>query len=316
MENKNYKYNSVKFLMSWAKKRVQKTPKTALYVLLFLCLSTISAGMIGYHFNDSEYSLRAGKFKDDKSKLLAELERMESENEALHKKFKEVEVALEEIKEKDQNVYRTIYDMRVNENIDSVNSEIDNYTAEDVEKLLDKIEAESKSLNEVLRSAGVKDANLSSMPVLKPVADKYVNRLASGYGTRFHPILKVNKMHKGLDFAASTGTPIYATGDGSVKVSEFNSGYGNMVVLKHGNGYESLYAHMSRAKVRSGQKVKRGDVIGYVGTTGLSTGAHLHYEIHKNGEPVDPIMYFYNDVDPDDFIKIYQNSKKLSLSLD
>ena len=316
MENKNYKYNSVKFLMSWAKKRVQKTPKTALYVLLFLCLSTISAGMIGYHFNDSEYSLRAGKFKDDKSKLLAELERMESENEALHKKFKEVEVALEEIKEKDQNVYRTIYDMRVSENIDSVNSEIDNYTAEDVEKLFDKIEAESKSLNEVIRSAGVKDANLSSMPVLKPVADKYVNRLASGYGTRFHPILKVNKMHKGLDFAASTGTPIYATGDGSVKVSEFNSGYGNMVVLKHGNGYESLYAHMSRSKVRNGQKVKRGDVIGYVGSTGLSTGAHLHYEIHKNGEAVDPVMYFYNDVDPDDFIKIYQNSKKMSLSLD
>ena len=298
------------------KKRIQKTSKTGLYVLLFLCLSTISAGMIGYHFNDSEYSLRAGKFKNNESKLLAELEKMENENQELHKKFKEVEVALEEIKAKDQNVYRTIYDMRVSENIDSVNSEIDNYTAEDIEKLIDKIEAESKSLNEVLRSAGVKDANLSSMPVLKPVADKYVNRLASGYGTRFHPILKVNKMHKGLDFAASTGTPIYATGDGSVKVSEFNSGYGNMVVLKHGNGYESLYAHMSRAKVRSGQNVKRGDVIGYVGSTGLSTGAHLHYEIHKNGETVDPVMYFYNDVDPDDFIKIYQNSKKMSLSLD
>ena len=298
------------------KKRIQKTSKTGLYVLLFLCLSTISAGMIGYHFNDSEYSLRAGKFKNNESKLLAELEKMENENQELHKKFKEVEVALEEIKAKDQNVYRTIYDMRVSENIDSVNSEIDNYTAEDIEKLIDKIEIESKSLDEVFRSAGVKDANLSSMPVLKPVADKYVSRLASGYGSRFHPILKVNKMHKGLDFAASTGTPIYATGDGSVKVSEFNSGYGNMVVLKHGNGYESLYAHMSRAKVRNGQKVKRGDVIGYVGSTGLSTGAHLHYEIHKNGEPVDPIMYFYNDVDPDDFIKIYQNSKKMSLSLD
>ena len=135
MENKNYKYNSVKFLMSWAKKRVQKTPKTALYVLLFLCLSTISAGMIGYHFNDSEYASRAGKFKDDKSKLLAELERMENENQQLHKKFKEVEEALTEIEEKDRNIYRTIYDMRVNENIDSVNKEIDNYTAEDIEKL-------------------------------------------------------------------------------------------------------------------------------------------------------------------------------------
>lgn len=316
MENKNYKYNSANFFLSWMKKRIQKTPKTALYVLLFLCLATISGGMIGYHFNDSEYAMRAGKFKNNEGKLLAELEKMESENQELHKKFKEVEAALTEIEEKDRNIYRTIYDMRVSENIDSVNKEIDNYTAEDVEKLIEKIEIESKSLDEVFRSAGVKDANLSSMPVLKPVADKYVSRLASGYGSRFHPILKVNKMHKGLDFAASTGTPIYATGDGAVKVSEFNSGYGNMVVLKHGNGYESLYAHMSRAKVRSGQKVKRGDVIGYVGTTGLSTGAHLHYEIHKNGEPVDPIMYFYNDVDPDDFIKIYQNSKKLSLSLD
>ncbi|MEG0695693.1 MAG: hypothetical protein RR447_00995, partial [Algoriella sp.] len=149
MENKNYKYNSVKFIMSWMKKRIQKTSKTGLYVLLFLCLSTISAGMIGYHFNDSEYSLRAGKFKNNESKLLAELEKMENENQELHKKFKEVEVALEEIKAKDQNVYRTIYDMRVSENIDSVNSEIDNYTAEDIEKLIDKIEAESKSLNEV-----------------------------------------------------------------------------------------------------------------------------------------------------------------------
>ncbi len=311
MENKNYKYNSVKFLMTWAKKRAQKMPKTVLYVFLFLCLSTISAGMVGYHFNDSDYALRSGKFKLNESKLLAELEKMENENQELHKKFKEVEAALTEIEEKDRNVYRTIYDMRVNENIDSTNREIDNYTAEDVEKLIEKIEAESKSLNEVLRSAGIKDAHLSSMPVLKPVADKYVNKLASGFGTRFHPILKVNKMHKGLDFAASTGTPIYATGDGTVKVAEFNSGYGNVVVLKHGNGYESLYAHMSRAKVRNGQKVKRGDVIGYVGSTGLSTGAHLHYEIHKNGEPVDPIMYFYNDVDQDDFIKIYQNSKKM-----
>ena len=316
MENKNYKYNSAKFFLSWMKKRIQKTPKTALYVLLFLCLATISGGMIGYHFNDSEYAMRAGKFKNNEGKLLAELEKMESENQELHKKFKEVEAALTEIEEKDRNIYRTIYDMRVSENIDSVNKEIDNYTAEDVEKLIEKIEIESKSLDEVFRSAGVKDANLSSMPVLKPVADKYVSRLASGYGSRFHPILKVNKMHKGLDFAASTGTPIYATGDGSVKVSEFNSGYGNMVVLKHGNGYESLYAHMSRSKVRNGQKVKRGDVIGYVGSTGLSTGAHLHYEIHKNGEAVDPVMYFYNDVDPDDFIKIYQNSKKMSLSLD
>ena len=316
MENKNYKYNSANFVLCWLKKRVKKTSKTVLYIVLFLCLSTISAGMIGYHFNDSEYAFKAGKFKNSESKLQAELERMESENQALHQKFKEVEIALSEIKEKDRNIYRKIYDMRVNENIDSVNNEVNNFTAEDIEKLIDKIEIESKSLDEVFKSAGVKDANLSSMPVLKPVGDKYVNRLASGYGSRFHPILKVNKMHKGLDFAAAAGTPIYATGNGKIKMSGYNSGYGNMVVIQHGNGYESLYAHMSKTKVRNNQKVKRGDVIGYVGSTGLSTGAHLHYEIHKDGEHVNPVMYFYNDVDPDDFIKIYQNSKKMSLSLD
>lgn len=311
MENKNYKYNSINFVLSWLKKRVQKTPKTVLYTLLFLCISIVLSGIIGYKFNTSQ---SISKHKENQ--LLAELERMENENQELHKKFKKVEAALSEIEEKDRNIYRTIYDLRVKENIDSVDNAINNYTAEDIENLIEHIDKESKSLDEVFRTIGVKDANLSSMPVLKPIADKYVNRLASGFGTRFHPILKVNKMHKGLDFAAKVGTPVYATGDGTVKTAEFNSGYGNMVVLKHGKSYESLYAHMSRIKVRKGQKIKRGDVIGYIGTTGLSTGAHLHYEIHKDGEPVDPIMYFYNDVDPDDFIKIYQNSKKMSLSLD
>ena len=123
-------------------------------------------------------------------------------------------------------------------------------------------------------------------------------------------------MHNGLDFAAATGTPIYATGDGTVKMAGMNAGYGNVVILKHSKGFETLYAHMSRIKARNGQKVKRGDLIGYVGTTGLSTGPHLHYEIHKDGKPVDPLMYFYDDVDPDAFIKIYQSAKKSTLSLD
>ena len=167
-----------------------------------------------------------------------------------------------------------------------------------------------------MRKVSGKDKDFTSLPVIKPVADKYLNRVASGFGTRFHPILKVNKVHNGLDFAASVGTPIYATGDGKVKMAGFNSGYGNVVVIKHGNGYETLYAHMSRIKTSNGKRVKRGDVIGYVGSTGLSTGPHLHYEIHKEGKPVNPVMYFYDDVDPDAFIKIYQNANKSTLSLD
>ena len=316
MENNNYKYKSTNVLKDWATKRLKNIPKTFYYGFAFLCLSTISAGMIGYNFNDSEFAMTANKFKNNQSKLLAELQKAQKENSELNEKFKEVEAALTELEEKDRNIYRTIYDLKVDEDIDSINKEINNYTAEDIDNILSKIEEEKKSLDEVLRKAGGKDKDLTSLPVIKPVADKYLNRVASGYGSRFHPILKVNKMHNGLDFAASTGTPIYATGDGTIKMAGFNSGYGNVVVIRHGNGYETLYAHMSRIKARNGGKVKRGDVIGYVGSTGLSTGPHLHYEIHKDGKPVDPVMYFYDDVDPDDFIKIYQNAKKSTLSLD
>ena len=316
MENNNYKYNSKNVLKDWTIKRLKEIPKTFYYGFAFLCLATVSAGMIGYNFNDSEFAVRASKFKNNESKLLAELEKAQKENEELNEKFKEVEAALTEIEEKDRNIYRTIYDLKVDEDIDSINNEINNYTAEDIDKLLEKIEEEKKSLSEVLRKANIKDKDLTSLPVLKPVADKYVNRLASGFGARFHPILKVNKKHNGLDFAAATGTPIYATGDGVVSMAGFNSGFGNVVKVRHGNGYETLYAHMSRIKARNGNSVKRGDVIGYVGSTGLSTGPHLHYEIHKNGVPVDPIMYFYDDVDPNDFIKVYQNAKKSTLSLD
>ena len=316
MENKNYKYNSTNVLKDWAMKRLKDIPKTFYYGAAFLCLATVSAGMIGYNFNDSEFAVTASKFKNNESKLLAELEKAQKENEELNEKFKEVEAALTEIEEKDRNIYRTIYDLKVDEDIDSINNEINNYTAEDIDKLLEKIEEEKKSLSEVLRKANIKDKDLTSLPVLKPVSDKYLNRLASGFGSRFHPILKVNKKHNGLDFAASTGTPIYATGDGVVRMAGFNSGYGNVVKIQHGNGYETLYAHMSRIKTRNGARIKRGDVIGYVGSTGLSTGPHLHYEIHKNGVPVDPIMYFYDDVDPNDFIRVYQNAKKSTLSLD
>ena len=123
-------------------------------------------------------------------------------------------------------------------------------------------------------------------------------------------------MHTGTDFAAHTGTPIYATGDGTVKLSGREGGYGNVVVINHGYGYETLYAHMSKVKAKRGQKVKRGDIIGYVGSTGLSTGPHLHYEIHKDGKPIDPVSYFYQDVSPDEFKILLDKSQQMSVSLD
>ena len=132
-----------------------------------------------------------------------------------------------------------------------------------------------------------------------------------------HPFYKIRKFHKGVDFSARKGTPIYATGDGVVKVvKRSRKGYGNMIIIDHGYGYETLYAHMSKFNVRQGQKVKRGDVIGYVGSTGLSMAPHLHYEVHKDGRPVNPIYYFHNDLTPDDYALMIEKDRHTHQSFD
>jgi murein DD-endopeptidase MepM/ murein hydrolase activator NlpD len=150
-----------------------------------------------------------------------------------------------------------------------------------------------------------KEKLLAAIPAIQPISNKNLTHLASGFGYRVDPVYKVTKFHAGLDFAAAVGTPIYATADGVVKEADYNAGgYGNNVVINHGFGYETLYGHMYRIKARTGQKVKRGEVIGYVGSTGKSTGPHCHYEVHKNGQPVDPVYYFYNDLTPEQYDRL------------
>jgi len=137
------------------------------------------------------------------------------------------------------------------------------------------------------------------------VSNKQLNRIASGFGVRIDPVYGTPKFHKGLDFSAPQGTPIYATGDGVVKEAGFSdAGYGNHVVINHGYGYETLYGHMFRIKVRQGQRVKRGEVIGWVGSTGKSTGPHCHYEVHINNNVVDPVYFFYNDLTPEQYDRL------------
>jgi murein DD-endopeptidase MepM/ murein hydrolase activator NlpD len=150
------------------------------------------------------------------------------------------------------------------------------------------------------------------------VANKDLKRIASGFGYRIHPIYKVPKMHAGIDFTAATGTPIYATGDGKVlaKRKRGGSGYGKYVVIDHGYGYESLYAHMSSVSVRAGQTVKRGEIIGKVGNTGLSTAPHLHYEVHRNGKKINPINFFFNDLSPEEYEEIIQMADRENQSFD
>ena len=149
------------------------------------------------------------------------------------------------------------------------------------------------------------DVKLACIPAIQPVSNKQLNRIASGFGRRIDPVYGTPRMHKGLDFTAPQGTPIYATGNGVVKESGLSDGgFGNHVVINHGYGYETLYGHMVRVKVRVGQRIKRGEVIGWVGSTGKSTGPHCHYEVHINNHEVDPVYFFYNDLNAEQYDRI------------
>lgn len=178
---------------------------------------------------------------------------------------------------------------------------------EKVDKLRRKIYIESKSQDEVVQKAENKEKLFAAIPAIQPIANKQLIALASGFGMRVHPVYKVKKMHTGIDFAAPIGTPIYATADG--KIEEVNirfSGYGKMIVIDHGFGYKTRYAHMHEFAVRQGQHIKRGELIGYVGDTGLSTAPHLHYEVLMNGVLINPVHYFFNDLSPAEYEKIVE----------
>lgn len=178
---------------------------------------------------------------------------------------------------------------------------------EQVDQLRRKIYIESKSQDEVVQLAEKKEKLYAAIPAIQPISNKQLVAIASGFGIRIHPIYKLRKMHTGIDFAASIGTPIYATADGKVvSVDVKFSGYGKVVEIDHGFGYKTRYAHMHEFAVRSGQNIKRGDLIGYVGNTGLSTAPHLHYEVLINGSQVDPVHYFYNDLTASEYEKVLE----------
>ncbi len=187
---------------------------------------------------------------------------------------------------------------------------------EKVDRVRRKLYIESKSQDEVVQLAEKKEKLYASIPAIQPISNKQLIALASGFGLRIHPVYKMKKMHNGIDFAASIGTPIYATADGTVEKVEVRfSGYGKMVEINHGFGYRTRYAHMHDFAVKRGQSVKRGDLIGYVGNTGLSTAPHLHYEVFINDQRVDPVHYFFNDLTPAEYEKILELASAENQSL-
>jgi murein DD-endopeptidase MepM/ murein hydrolase activator NlpD len=180
-----------------------------------------------------------------------------------------------------------------------------------------RIAVQKKSYDEVDELVKNKANLLARTPAIQPVSNKDLNRVASGFGYRIDPVYKTTKFHAGLDFSAPQGTPIYATADGTVTMSgNKGNGFGNHVIINHGYGYETLYGHMVRVKARNGQIVKRGEVIGWVGSTGKSTGPHCHYEVHKNGKEIDPIYFFYNDLTPEQFDLLLKKAAASNQSFD
>lgn len=227
------------------------------------------------------------------------------------------------LQEKDDYVYRTVFEAEpipttvreagsggvlkyrklLESNLD--NKDLVVSTLERLDRVKKKMYIQTKSYDEVLELAKNKDAYYAAMPAIQPVSNKELRRLSSGYGLRTDPILKVKKMHYGIDFSAERGTPIYATADGTVAAAQRNfGGLGNYVKIDHGFGFETIYGHMSRFIVKSKQKVKRGQVIGYVGNTGKSTAPHVHYEVHINNKTVNPVNYFYMDLDAKEYEEI------------
>ncbi|HOZ77705.1 MAG TPA: M23 family metallopeptidase [Ferruginibacter sp.] len=235
----------------------------------------------------------------------------------LASKLKAVEEKMAELEKRDNDVYRSIFEANPlpdsarakltekSKEFEKVNAMNDEQLSKDIAAQLNNINArityQRTSYDAIEKLIQNQDEKLASIPAIQPVSNKDLSRVASGFGMRIHPIYGIPKMHSGLDFTSPQGTPIYATGNGRVTTAGGGTGTGNHVIINHGYGYETVYMHMVRIKARVGQQVKRGEVIGWVGSTGASTGPHLHYEVHINRSAVDPVYFFFNDLNAEQY---------------
>jgi murein DD-endopeptidase MepM/ murein hydrolase activator NlpD len=265
---------------------------------------------------------------------------LKNQSESLKNKYRELEDSvisvqqqMVELEKRDNEVYRAIFEanpipdsarakqMEKKEQIAQVSkmggSQLVNSIINSLNLLSSRIRAQRESYAEINELLKNKEDILAATPAIQPVSNKDLKRVASGFGFRIDPVYKTTKMHAGLDFAAPQGTPIYATANGTVTTGgNSGNGYGNHVIINHGYGYETLYGHMVKVKVGPGTKVKRGEVIGWVGSTGKSTGPHCHYEVHKGGQKLDPVYFFYNDLTPEQFDLLLKQAASSNQSFD
>ena len=297
--------------------------KRMFYFIFAAALSGLLIVIIFFQFFDSP----------KEKKLNREIEYLSNQYEVIHDKMTQVDIVLKDLQHRDDNIYRVIFEAdpipssirkagfggvnRYQQLSGYSNSELVVRITEKADQLSKQLYIQSKSFDEIITLVKNKAEMLACIPAIQPVSNKDLSRMASGYGYRIHPIYKTYTLHTGMDFSATRGTPIYATGDGKIaKVKRSGRGYGNHVIIDHGYGYKTLYAHMTKYIVRKGQKVKRGEIIGYVGSTGTSVAPHLHYEVHKDGRKINPANFYYNDLNPDEYKKMLEISSQNNQSFD
>jgi murein DD-endopeptidase MepM/ murein hydrolase activator NlpD len=292
----------------------------------FIAAAIVTAALISYF---------AFQFIGSPNEKLLRLqnERLRDRYADLSEKANSLGQQMAELEKRDNNVYRAIFEanpipdsarakeIENEKEIATVEGMANNQLLSSITHTLttlsSRVKVQSKSYEQIDNLIKNKEQLLSHTPAIQPLSNKDLNRIASGFGYRIDPVYKTVKMHAGLDFAAPQGTPIYATANGTVTTAGNKAnGYGNHVIINHGYGYETLYGHMVKVKSNPGQKVSRGEVIGWVGSSGKSTGPHCHYEVHKNGNKIDPVYFFYNDLTPDQFDRLLKQAAASNQSFD
>ena len=306
--------------------RIERNVRTLIKKALGYLSTGIVSGMIFFfiflQFFDTPVTKR----------LKRENEQLLSQYNLMNKDIEKISKALEDIQMRDDNIYRVIFEAnpipssvrmagfgganRYTKLESMDNSELIISVAKKLDILSKQVYVQSKSYDDVVRMALGKEKMLASIPSIMPVSNRDLKRTASGWGMRMHPIYRIPRFHYGMDFTAPTGTDIFATGNGIVKEVGRNAGYGNIVLIDHGYGYETMYGHLSRTNVKVGQTVNRGDVIGFVGSSGASTAPHLHYEVMKNGQKVNPQNYYFQDLNPLEYEKMITISSNTGQSFD
>ncbi len=322
MGRKKYKYNPETLNYEAVELTLkQKLLKTSYFFVPGLVFSFI---VVGISFNTIK-KMGALEEKRRSENLLQDYKKV-SKTIAKHEQM------LVRLKDNDDNLYRSIFGVdpypswkrepgtggnprKYKRYRNWVHSDLIIETHKRLESVRKKIAAQIESNDSLIVLVRRKEQMLQSIPSIQPVANKELRRIASGFGMRMHPILKIMKMHEGLDFTVDVGTDIYATGNGSILFAGWKSGYGKTVVIDHGFGYQTLYAHCHSFNVRKGQKVNRGDLIAYSGNTGMSSGPHLHYEVKYKGRATDPVNYLFNELSPEEYEQVLELSTKANQSL-